>query len=354
MKRKFLAALISIIMAASLAFSFTACVDGGNEPTPDDGGTGQSDPDDEQGDTEGEHTHTFADTWTFDAQNHWHESDCGHDEISDLSRHDAEDGACTVCGAILAGTEGLGYELSPDGTHYTVSDADSAQGPEVVVPSVYNGLPVTDIGAEAFSFCIFLTKITIPVGIAYIGDSAFSDCSSLKQIVIADSVISIGDYAFARCSSLESVTLPEDEKNDAAEDGEEDESSDDTSAPRAFIGAGAFIGCESLESVTLPDGITSIGESAFALCSSLADVIIPDGVVRIGGGAFYWCSSLEYIALPDSIISVGDSAFYGCDLLETVYYSGTAEDWEATDIGDGCADLEDADMVFGCAARREN
>ena len=300
MKKKLLCVLIAPVAAAASALSFAACAGDGDAPHYGAWQTGQSDA----------HAHEFADEWSFDAQNHWHESDCGHDEISNLSSHDVEDGACTVCGAILEGTEGLGYELSPDGTHYTVSDADSAQGPEVVVPSVYNGLPVTAIDAEAFSFCIFLTKITIPVGIAYIGDSAFSDCSSLKQIVIADSVISIGDYAFARCSSLESVTLP--------------------------------------------DGITSIGESAFALCSSLADVIIPDGVVRIGGGAFYWCSSLESIALPDSIISVGDSAFYGCDLLETVYYSGTAEDWEATDIGDGCADLEGADIVFDCAARREN
>lgn len=353
MKKKLLCVLIAPVAAAASALSFAACAGDGEAPHYGAWQTGQSDA----------HAHEFADEWSFDAQNHWHESDCGHDEISDLSRHDVEDGACTVCGAILEGTEGLGYELSPDGTHYTVSDADSAQGPEVVVPSVYNGLPVTAIGAEAFSFCIFLTKITIPVGIAYIGDSAFSDCSSLKQIVIADSVISIGDYAFARCSSLESVTLPKDEKNDTAEDEEDDsaedgekddESSDDAAAHDAAVGAGAFFGCESLESVTLPDGITSIGESAFALCSSLADVIIPDGVVRIGGSAFYSCSSLESIALPDSIISVGDSAFYGCDLLETVYYSGAAEDWEATDIGDGCADLEGADIVFDCAVRREN
>ena len=228
MKRKFLAALISIIMAASLAFSFTACIDGGNEPTPDAGGTGQSDPDDEPGGTEGEHPHTFADTWTFDAQNHWHAASCGHDERADIGAHVFEGGACTVCSAILEGTEGLEYTLSQDESYYIVSGIGTATTKDIVIPSIYNDLPVAAIGDSAFSYCDSLTDITISYGVTSIGNAAFNGCTSLASIAIPDGVTSIDSCAFSGCSSLKNITIPD---------------------SVTYIGAEAFGGCYSLEMV---------------------------------------------------------------------------------------------------------
>ena len=261
MKRKILTALIAIIMSASLAFGFTACFVGSNETTPDDGGTSQTDPDDGQGgntdpdDGQGDagdgHTHTFADTWSFDAQNHWHAATCGHDERTDIAAHVIADGACTVCGAVLEGTEGLSYALSQDESYYIVSGIGTATAKDIVIPSIYNDLPVAAIGDTAFFDCTSLENITIPDSVTSIGGSAFFDCTSLENITIPDSVTYIGDYAFSLCESLASITIPDSVTS---------------------IGEGAFLNCTSLENITIPDSVTSIGEWAFSNCTSLKTV----------------------------------------------------------------------------------
>ena len=326
MKRKFLAALISIIMAASLAFSFTACVDGGNEPTPDDGGTGQSDPDDEQGDTEGEHTHTFADTWTFDAQNHWHAASCGHDERADIGAHVIEDGACTVCGAVLEGTEGLEYTLSQDESYYIVSGIGTATTKDIVIPSIYNDLPVAAIGDSAFSYCDSLTDITISYGVTSIGNAAFNGCTSLASIAIPDSVISISGFAFYNCSSLEYNTY-----DNALYLGNENNpyvvlikavnnaiTSCQINSKTKIIYIEAFSGCTSLENITIPDGVTSIGDWAFSVCESLGSITISDTVTSIGDYAFSVCESLGSITISDTVTSIGDYAFNSCTSLKSI------------------------------------
>ncbi len=56
-----------------------------------------------------EHTHTYADTWSSDAVNHWHAATCAHTEAkADVAAHTfGEDETCTVCG----------YELPNCTTH---------------------------------------------------------------------------------------------------------------------------------------------------------------------------------------------------------------------------------------------
>ena len=49
------------------------------------------------------HTHTFADEWRYDENNHWHHSTCEHtDEVSEKGAHVDEDSndICDVCGYI--------------------------------------------------------------------------------------------------------------------------------------------------------------------------------------------------------------------------------------------------------------
>ncbi|HCS94195.1 MAG TPA: hypothetical protein DIV38_00465 [Clostridiales bacterium] len=77
-------------------------------------------------------------------------------------------------------TEGLKYELLDDDT-YMVSDYNGT-AIEVIIPSTYNGKPVTSIGDYAFYGCTSLTSIEIPASVTSIGESTFSNCSSLKTI----------------------------------------------------------------------------------------------------------------------------------------------------------------------------
>ena len=42
------------------------------------------------------HSHTFADSWSSDATNHWHAADCGHDEKKDEAEHTFNNGVITT------------------------------------------------------------------------------------------------------------------------------------------------------------------------------------------------------------------------------------------------------------------
>ncbi len=46
-----------------------------------------------------QHTHTFAEGWTFNDSEHWHAATCGHSSERDsVAPHDIDgDGKCTVC-----------------------------------------------------------------------------------------------------------------------------------------------------------------------------------------------------------------------------------------------------------------
>ena len=115
--------------------------------------------------------HAYSADWSSDETCHWHACTAdGCDAKTDYAEHTFADNVCIVCGAAYV-SGGLMFSLNGDA--YTVrigtcTDAD------IVIPSVYNGKPVTSIA-----------------------DSAFSGYSSFTSIEIPDSITSIGDYAFA-------------------------------------------------------------------------------------------------------------------------------------------------------------
>jgi hypothetical protein len=158
------------------------------------------------------------------------------------------DGVPTVWDAYVAPevpdhSEDLEYKLSADGTYYIVKSIGDCTDTDVIIPAIYNGLPVKEIGNSAFSDCTSLTSVVIPDSVTSIGYDAFKACYSLTSVSIPDSVTSIGNYAFAYSTSLTSVVIP--------------------------------------------DSVTSIGYSAFSNCTSLTSVVIPDSVTSIGYDAFY-------------------------------------------------------------------
>ena len=79
-------------------------------------------------------------------------------------------------------SEGLTFELNDDGESYCVTGIDEWADTDVVIPGVYNDLPVTSIGGSAFEGCGSLTSIEIPKGVTSIGYWAFENCSNLTDI----------------------------------------------------------------------------------------------------------------------------------------------------------------------------
>lgn len=175
-------------------------------------------------------------------------------------------------------------------------------GGEVIIPDVIEGLPVTNIGDEAFYRNASLTSVTIPNSVTNIGNFAFERCISLTSATFGTGVTSIGYNAFSR-TALTSVSIPN---------------------GVTYIHNQAFGNCTSLTSVEIPSSATGIGGSAFINCSSLTSVTIPSGVNGIGGTAFYGCASLASVTIPGSVTDIGVLAFGNCASLNSVYFQGNA------------------------------
>ena len=132
---------------------------------------------------------------------------CGEKEIASVAEtgHAITNGRCTLCG--LTESQGLKFALNNDGKSYKVTGIGTCKDKELVIPSMYNNLPVTSIRAGAFVSCTIFTSVIIGNGITSIGAAAFSNCQKLTSITIPDSVTSIDAQAFADCESLKNIII---------------------------------------------------------------------------------------------------------------------------------------------------
>ena len=285
--------------------------------------------------------HSYSDTYSYDNTHHWYEATCSHkDEVSGYEQHQLVDGYCQKCAYYEENiVEELEYELSSDGTYYSVVGIGNITDANIIIPETYSGLPVKSIGIDAFFKCNTLESIIIPNGITNIGQYAFYGCGSLTSVEIPASVESIGVGAFMECSSLESIVV---DSNNNYYDSRDNcnalietatntliTGSNNTIIPNTIksISAYAFCGCSSLNNIEIPRSVTYIGDWAFAKCASLEEIEIPDSVKEVGSRAFENCVSLSSVSITNSVLSLGDSSFYGCSSLTDVYFAGTEEQW---------------------------
>ena len=81
-------------------------------------------------------------------------------------------------------TERMKYKIE-DG--YAMITDFVENGPIVILPDIIDGVPVTEIGTNAFADCSRITGIVIPDSITKIGEGAFSGCSNLSMVKYAGS-----------------------------------------------------------------------------------------------------------------------------------------------------------------------
>ena len=161
-----------------------------------------------------------------------------------------------------------------DGT-YSVASTDYDSLPaDLVIPSEYEGKPVTVIADYGFSGAK-ITSLTIPDSVHTIGRCAFSHCKNLVKLELGDGVTSTGNNSFSYC--------------------------------------------EKLKDITFGSSLEIIGEFAFEECHSITEVIIPEGVVTVDGYAFYNCTSIKNIKISSSVETIGYLAFaFTSNSLESI------------------------------------
>lgn len=115
-------------------------------------------------------------------------------------------------------------------------------GPELTVPEIVDGEPVTAIGPNCFANCQNLTTVILPDTLYYIGTYAFSGCTSLRGILIPESVEVIDARAFQGCTALEAISLQ---------------------GTISAIGSDTFDGCEGLKHIFF-DGPHSQWEALYS------------------------------------------------------------------------------------------
>lgn len=225
------------------------------------------------------------------------------------------------------------------------SSAYSASSIEVPNTVEYEGqtYSVTAIGDYAFSQCIRIKSVSLPITIETINQRAFNWCSELTSLSLAGSDMkSIGAYAFYKCVKLPSITIPNSVNSIGEHSFEECNSLTNISLPIALehINPYAFYKCAQLTTVEIQGNVETIGEHVFDLCSQLSTVSITGNVKNVGSYAFSQCSELQNISIPsvatisdytfngcvklsvieirNAVVSIGDCAFYNCESLTSV------------------------------------
>ena len=198
----------------------------------------------------------------------------------------------------------------------------------VEIPASVNGIPVTQIGAYAFSSAETVTELTIPEGVTILQDHALSNMSALEQVHLPESLRVIGARVFYGCRNLASIQIP---------DGVED------------LGHGIFGYCTALTKLALPASVKHIAATVmtqnenfeeYTLDASNPYYTVEDGILytkdkkaliscpgakeevtvaaeteEIAYGAFNY-TKVRRVTLPEGLKKISNCAFFGTDTLE--------------------------------------
>ena len=258
-----------------------------------------------------------------------------------------------------AETASVEYRINPgaDGQYAVITGAASPT--DLVIPAQVEGVPVREIGREAFAGSETLKTVTVEQGVRSIGAGAFHGCSGLTEVVLPGSLTYIEKDAFRDCGSLRKITMPGVVMAGQVREG-------------AFAGTGLtelklisgvdlfdpLLQDETERIVTRMDGwlfrpladgtlmitgadgdperleipariggkqVTAIADGAFRGRTALSSLILPEGLRTIGSKAFADCSSLKAVSFPSTLEEAGPLAFFRTALTSPVLPAGAEE-----------------------------
>ena len=198
---------------------------------------------------------------------------------------------------------------------------------------------ILNSGVSSFMSCRQMTSISISDTVNSIGIGALNG-TGLTSVLIPAGVSSIGERALSVNYNLAEILVADDNANFTSVDGIL--FTKDISELVAYPGARAG-------DYTVPDGVVRIRHSAFGWCKNITAITLPASVTTVERQAFQQCSAMASIVIPKSITVIPESAFSGCTSLTDIYYTGTAEQWNAIAIDNNNTPLINAEKHFNYA-----
>lgn len=248
------------------------------------------------------------------------------------------------------------YEIIENSVSIT---AYSGREENLNIPDEIEGLPVINIGRNAFNGNRHIKTLYMGRNVQSIEPYAFFYCTELRELYLNQGLRKIGEFAFHKCP-VASVLLPKtveavgqkcfhsmENYDDFRQDIQVEEGnpclftdghalysregrecvllavfSADIKAFRSFshdvryaVAEGAtrikrrsFANCRNLKGVSLPDSLEVIEDEAFMECISISEIALPEGLKEIGTDAFL-NTNIAVFHLPSTIESIGEGAF---------------------------------------------
>lgn len=209
------------------------------------------------------------------------------------------------------GSSGVIYKPLGDG-YAALKDPNANNLTTVTVLAYYNGLPVTDIMADAFEGCTAITKLRLP--------------SSIQRILIHENGPTMRGSAFFGMSGLQEIEVydVEGEKFYGSYDGALYSMANGGFDKLIFVPKGKNVADAPLR---IADGTKTIGHHAAASLNQITEVVIPSSVTLIENSAFTSNSALNKVTfLPAANGQLGDAlqiekmAFKYCSALTEITF----------------------------------
>lgn len=212
----------------------------------------------------------------------------------------------------LEPTQSLTYERN--GNAYTVTGV-SEDVEDIVIPAEHEGLPVTQIGNDAFTYARHtadILSVVIPDSVTVIGRNAFYNRSELTTLG-SDNEYGDPSTVFNGCGSLDTITVDRDNPVFSSEG-------------NALIEIATHKLIRGTNNTVIPASVTTIGSRAFSDVNIMTELVIPVSVTKIERYIISWRSTS----------------------ITTIRYLGTEAQWNAVDK-ESSWDNDNADyrLVFG-------
>jgi len=174
-----------------------------------------------------------------------------------------------------------------------------------IIPST-----VTSVMGQAFSFCKYLTSLSVPSSTIDLGGAICYSCDSMTAFLV--------DNANPNYSGMNGVLFNKDQSALIRYPSNNENVSYSIPETVDTIKGYAFTNSFKIYSLILPADLSIIEKNGFQYCRNLSAIDIPSSVKSIGQGALTYCINLKSLKLPVGLDSIPVDVFHGCTSLTSV------------------------------------